>query len=72
MVSSNPNAQRARKDRILRANEILNRLDNRNFQGSVTFHFKGGEGIASHEIFERVNWNCLSNVSDEIRTMTAS
>lgn len=51
------NKQSDRKGKIVDANSILLRYDTKDTSGQVTFHFKKGEGIVGHEIYEKVRWN---------------
>lgn len=60
MVSSN--GDRNRKEKTLKAHRILLDLDERDFGGSVTFHFKKGQGIVMDEVRSVEHWN--GTVSD--------
>lgn len=55
MVSSDSN--RNRKEKTLKAHRILLELDEQDFGGSVTFHFKRGQGIVTKEIRDIEHWN---------------
>lgn len=57
MVSSNPNNERNRKNKTIKAHSLLLKVDERDFNGSVTFYFKKGQGIVGHEVIEKSSWN---------------
>ena len=61
MVSSSPNNDKARKDKTLKAHKMLLILDERDISGSITFHFKKGEGIVQSEIRDVERWNGTTN-----------
>lgn len=57
MVSSRPNNEKSRKDKICKANSILLRFDQQNMSGKVTFHFGKGQGITGHDTQVFDQWN---------------
>ncbi len=67
MVSSNPvtNAK-SRKEKTLKGHTILLKFDEQDISGQVIFHFKKGEGIVAHEIFERHRWQTVGTDSIKV------
>lgn len=61
MVSSSQNNTKARKDKVLQAHTKLLRFDDSDVSGSITFHFKKGEGIVQTETREVERWNGTLN-----------
>lgn len=54
MYSSNQ--ERTRKEKTIKAHNILLKVDERDISGHVIFHFRKGQGIVGHEIMEKNNW----------------
>jgi hypothetical protein len=64
MVSSSGNNDKVRKDKTLKAHKMLLFLDDRDISGSITFHFKKGEGIVQSEIRDVERWNGTTNTNN--------
>ena len=61
MVSSSDASKQKRKDKTLIAHRMLLNFDEKDKFGSVTFHFKKGEGIVRSEIREFESFNGTYN-----------
>ena len=71
MVSSHPNNEKSRKEKTIKAHNVLLRFDEQDISGQVTFHFKKGEGIVGHEVREIMRWNTHTVNANDVKVFQA-